>query len=92
MCGITVVANLAHCSSESHAKDAATNGAINGLNAHCDPKKRKLTNGVSNHNGLSTWTVDEVVSNIDSSLDAIKHRGPDSHGTWVSDDGKVGMA
>lgn len=28
--------------------------------------------------------------NLDSSLDSIKHRGPDARGQWISTDGHVG--
>lgn len=27
---------------------------------------------------------------LDSSLDSIKHRGPDARGQWISTDGRVG--
>lgn len=27
---------------------------------------------------------------IDESLDALQYRGPDSHDSWISDDGRVG--
>jgi asparagine synthase (glutamine-hydrolysing) len=29
---------------------------------------------------------------VDESLDTIKHRGPDSKGQWISEDGRVGMS
>lgn len=32
-----------------------------------------------------------IQEQVNGSLNAIKHRGPDSHGSWVSADGKVGM-
>lgn len=29
---------------------------------------------------------------VNESLDAIKHRGPDSNGQWISENGRVGMS
>lgn len=28
---------------------------------------------------------------LDKSLDRIQHRGPDGRGTWISDDGNIGV-
>lgn len=43
--------------------------------------------------GLPTSSSKEYSSplndQIDASLDLIQHRGPDSRGTWTSNDGKV---
>ncbi|KAI4202442.1 MAG: hypothetical protein LQ346_002000, partial [Caloplaca aetnensis] len=92
MCGITVLAKLTG-RYKTKAEDAATagaNGAINGFSADHDPKKRKLTNGTLRRDGPRTGTFDEVDTQIDRSLDAINHRGPDSRGIWVSEDGNVG--
>ncbi|KAL8801629.1 MAG: hypothetical protein Q9182_004314 [Xanthomendoza sp. 2 TL-2023] len=37
-------------------------------------------------------TEDEQIlrGQVNHSLDTIKHRGPDSHGCWISDDGRIG--
>lgn len=85
MCGITAIVNLAGRFSNANAKNAATNGVVG------DPesKKRKLTNGVSSRIDHRLTGVEDQ---LDSSLDAINHRGPDSHGSWVSHDGNVGMS
>ncbi|KAL9027089.1 MAG: hypothetical protein Q9196_004343, partial [Gyalolechia fulgens] len=50
-------------------------------------KKRKLTNGASSQDDTSVLREDQ----LDRSLDAIRHRGPDSPGTWISPDGRVGL-
>lgn len=81
MCGITVVAHLA-------GRSKANKSAINGAAAGPKSKKRKLSNGVFGPNGPYSTSIEDQ---LDSSLDAIKHRGPDSHGTWISHDGHVGM-
>ncbi|KAL8708458.1 MAG: hypothetical protein Q9225_007596, partial [Loekoesia sp. 1 TL-2023] len=85
MCGITAVITLTGRSSNLRANVAPTNGGV----ADRESKKRKLTNGVSSQDDhLSTSVGDQ----LDSSLHAINHRGPDSHGTWISPDGNVGLA
>ncbi|KAI4123940.1 MAG: hypothetical protein LQ338_005051 [Usnochroma carphineum] len=81
MCGITVVAHLA-------GRSKANKSAINGAAAGPKSKKRKLSNGVFGPNGPYSTSIEDQ---LDSSLDAIKHRGPDSHGTWISHDGHVGL-
>lgn len=32
----------------------------------------------------------KLAKTVDQSLDTIKHRGPDSNGQWISDNGRVG--
>lgn len=49
-----------------------------------------ISNGV---NGLHLKDDDyglRLAKEIDSSLDMIDHRGPDSRGQWISDDKRVG--
>ncbi|KAI4137279.1 MAG: hypothetical protein LQ341_005215, partial [Variospora aurantia] len=51
-------------------------------------------NGHLNSNGVSYphdphWT--HLEKQLDRSLAAIDHRGPDSHGAWFSDDGNIGL-
>jgi len=41
-------------------------------------------------NAPKTPRVEAIKSQLDRSLDLIAHRGPDSKGTWVSDDNSVG--
>lgn len=41
-------------------------------------------------NGQSS-TGKELQSELDASLEYIKHRGPDAKGIWTSDDQRVGM-
>ncbi|KAL8679552.1 MAG: hypothetical protein Q9186_004172 [Xanthomendoza sp. 1 TL-2023] len=40
----------------------------------------------------SKHVVGSLRDQVDHSLDTIRHRGPDSHGCWISDDGRVGKA
>lgn len=85
MCGITAVITLAGRSTNPRADVAPTNGGV----ADRESKKRKLNNGVSSQDDHLSTSVDDQ---LDRSLDAINHRGPDSHGTWISPDGNVGMS
>ncbi|KAL8697617.1 MAG: hypothetical protein Q9201_007032 [Fulgogasparrea decipioides] len=84
MCGITVAVTLAGRSRYNNTKEAAADD----LGANGDGKKRKLTSGLSTR-------VDQQLTDLEdqlvSSLNAINHRGPDAHGTWVSSDGNVGL-
>lgn len=60
----------------SHDLHPKTNGSTpNGVNG-IDPKHDEY--------GL------KLAKEIDSSLDMIDHRGPDSRGQWISDDKRVG--
>ncbi|KAL8994371.1 MAG: hypothetical protein Q9169_005635 [Polycauliona sp. 2 TL-2023] len=86
MCGITVAIKLAGRSAYGRADVAATNGLGLGSNHHL--KKRKLTNGLTNNHSKPNAVLEHQLA---SSLDAINHRGPDSHGTWVSPDGNIGL-
>ncbi|KAL9055061.1 MAG: hypothetical protein Q9206_003291 [Seirophora lacunosa] len=75
MCGITAVVQLVGPSGEFHA-----NGDLE--------SKRKLADGVSYQHDPHSISVEEQ---LDRSLAAIDHRGPDSRGVWVSDDGNIGL-
>ncbi|KAL8948216.1 MAG: hypothetical protein Q9222_005576 [Ikaeria aurantiellina] len=77
MCGITVAIGLAGRSGYTSASTAATTAANN--------NKRKLTNGFTSHDHGS------LEYQLAESLDAINHRGPDHHGTWISPDGNTGF-
>lgn len=44
----------------------------------------------SNGNAPKTPGVEAIKGQLDRSLDLIAHRGPDSKGFWVSEDGSVG--
>ncbi|KAL8866276.1 MAG: hypothetical protein Q9174_006395, partial [Haloplaca sp. 1 TL-2023] len=85
MCGITVALRLARHSRRARADDVATDHQ----DVKDDGKKRKLTNGLSGHQGQP---LDGLEDQLGRSLDAINHRGPDAHGTWTSPDGRVGLA
>ncbi|KAI4170669.1 MAG: hypothetical protein LQ343_004767 [Gyalolechia ehrenbergii] len=65
--------------------NAATN---EGGAADYESKKRKLTNGVSSQDNIKPMSLEDE---LESSLDAIDHRGPDSHGTWISPNGDAGL-
>ncbi|KAI4236506.1 MAG: hypothetical protein LQ352_007996 [Teloschistes flavicans] len=81
MCGITAAITLAGRSGYFRGtKD--TNGE---LDADPRSKKRRLSNG-----HLSQPSVN-LKAQLERSLDAINHRGPDSHGTWTSIDGNIGL-
>lgn len=80
MCGITAAITLAGRSGYSKTT-SATNG---GLDAAGGSKRRTLSNGHSSQTSI------DLKSQLASSLDAIKHRGPDSYGTWTSPDGNIG--
>ncbi|KAL8848645.1 MAG: hypothetical protein Q9221_006319 [Calogaya cf. arnoldii] len=89
MCGISVAIKLVGRSGYCSASTVATNGT-NGLSANHHPKWQKLTNGYicSHENGVNASLEHQLAS----SLDAINHRGPDSHGTWISPDGNIGTS
>jgi asparagine synthase (glutamine-hydrolysing) len=40
--------------------------------------------------GVTPPSVEALQRGLDASLETIKHRGPDSRGTYVSPDGRVG--
>ncbi|KAI4247619.1 MAG: hypothetical protein L6R42_009577 [Xanthoria sp. 1 TBL-2021] len=63
--------------------------AINlaGRSGYCSAKTA-ATNGTNRTNGLG---ANHLQPQLASSLDAIHHRGPDSHGTWISGDGNIGL-
>ncbi|KAL8715747.1 MAG: hypothetical protein Q9220_000414 [cf. Caloplaca sp. 1 TL-2023] len=79
MCGITVAIGLAGRSGYTSASTAATAADPNS-------KKRKLTNGFSTHDDHGSLEYQ-----LAQSLDAINHRGPDHHGSWISPDGNIGF-
>lgn len=87
MCGITAVVTLSARSSGSRG-NAATTVTTNGGVADLESKKRKLANGTSSQDGHKPKSLEDQLG---SSLDAIDHRGPDSHGIWISPDGDVGL-
>lgn len=59
-----------------------------GRSGYCSAKTA-ATNGTNCTNGLS---ANHLEPQLASSLDAIHHRGPDSHGTWISPDGNIGTS
>ncbi|KAL8789741.1 MAG: hypothetical protein Q9213_000992 [Squamulea squamosa] len=84
MCGITVAIKLVGRSGYCSAKAPVTNSLV----ADGDHKKRKLSNGfthsqLENSHGNFDHNLEHQLA---SSLDAINHRGPDSHGIWISPD------
>ncbi|KAL8935086.1 MAG: hypothetical protein Q9216_005593 [Gyalolechia sp. 2 TL-2023] len=81
------VVTLSTRSSGSHVNAAIATTTHGGAADH-DSKKRKLTNGVSSQHDHKPMSLEDQ---LESSLDAIHHRGPDSHGTWISPDGDVGL-
>ncbi|KAL8687600.1 MAG: hypothetical protein Q9224_005104, partial [Gallowayella concinna] len=60
---------------------------IGGANGHLKEPKHSI--GVNGING--THPNINLEHQLDRSLDAINHRGPDSHGTWISPDGHIGL-
>lgn len=51
----------------------------------------RISLGPSNSsNTPKTPGVEAIKGQLDRSLDLIAHRGPDSKGIWVTDDGSVG--
>ncbi|KAL9577791.1 MAG: hypothetical protein Q9212_006142 [Teloschistes hypoglaucus] len=83
MCGITAAITLAGRSGYSRTRTtSATNG---GLDADRGSTRRTLSNGRSSQPSA------HLKGQLASSLDAIKHRGPDSYGTWTSPDGNIGL-
>lgn len=84
MCGITAVVTLSIPSSGCQVNAATNEGGA----ADYESKKRKLTNGVSSQDNIKPMSLEDE---LESSLDAIDHRGPDSHGTWISPNGDAGM-
>ncbi|WPH03569.1 asparagine synthase [Acrodontium crateriforme] len=40
---------------------------------------------------VSQHKDDDLVTSLDNSLGQIKHRGPDSRGQWISDDGRIAL-
>lgn len=41
-------------------------------------------------NGKSTTGRERLTEQMQASLENIKHRGPDSHGIWISSDERIG--
>ena len=80
MCGITAVLNLASRHSEI--------GSANHRPLDTGRKEESEVHGSQSSNDV----VGSLQHQINNSLDIIKHRGPDSHGSWISDDGKTGMS
>ncbi|PNY25884.1 Asparagine synthase [Tolypocladium capitatum] len=69
-----------------------TNGR-NGV--HTNGVTARHTNRVAGANDdvpTDGTTREELAKNLLAGVDAIKHRGPDGSGVWVSQDGRVGLA
>ena len=80
MCGITAVLSLANPHSWS---GIASHGPLDtGCKEESEVHRSQSSNDVA----------ESLEDQINNSLDIIKHRGPDSHGNWISDDGRVGMS
>ena len=80
MCGITAVLTLANRHSEIRT---ASHGPLD--------TERKEESEV-HRSQSSNYVAGSLEDQINNSLEIIKHRGPDSHGDWISDDGRVGMS
>lgn len=76
MCGISACITL---QPGQHFHTEALNGYANGVNGAPDAQ----TNG---HTKVAQGLREE----LEKSLQAISHRGPDAQGVWVSPDGFVG--
>ena len=87
MCGITVAIKLAGRSAYCKTNAAA---GTNGRAANNHAKKRKLSDGLVSDSDSHAHANANLHCQLASSLDAINHRGPDSHGTWISPDGNIG--
>ncbi|KAL8776479.1 MAG: hypothetical protein Q9194_003119 [Teloschistes cf. exilis] len=81
MCGITAAITLAGRSGYSRTT-SATKGR---LHADRGSQRRALSNGHSSQPSAN------LKAQLASSLDVIKHRGPDSYGTWTSPDGNIAL-
>ncbi|KYK57106.1 asparagine synthetase [Drechmeria coniospora] len=78
MCGF-----LASCPCPRLIQDESSNGDTNGDGSH----------NVQNLKGANEpWTRDELRRRLQDGIDAIRHRGPDGSGVWVSEDDQVGLA
>ncbi|KAL8689443.1 MAG: hypothetical protein Q9218_004892 [Villophora microphyllina] len=84
MCGITAAIGLVGRFDYSKSIKAA-NGEPP---ADRGSKKRRLSNGVATPN---EQTPNDLRGQLEKSLDAINHRGPDSHGTWMDSDETIGL-
>lgn len=78
MCGITAVLSLTGCHALNGCSCPRT---LEVAKQDREAYKSREPSG----EGVSTQ------EQMNGSLNAIKHRGPDSHGSWVSADGKIGM-
>ncbi|KJZ69002.1 hypothetical protein HIM_11604 [Hirsutella minnesotensis 3608] len=54
-------------------------------------RNKEGTNGIVNDSSSQT-ARDTFAKELHAGADAIKHRGPDGNGVWVSQDGRVGLA
>jgi hypothetical protein len=90
MCGISVILAL-----REHTKKADRPSFLAGLTGLFSYNIDTPPPGPSSYlrlDGLrSNIQHDNVSLALDASLDKINHRGPDSHGKWISDDHRVGM-
>lgn len=82
MCGITAI--LALTNRHSDIKSASHRP----LDLYTGPKEESELHGSESSNDVAG----SLQNQINNSLDTIKHRGPDSHGSWISDDHRVGMS
>ena len=80
MCGVTAVLNLANCHGEIKSSSQR-------------PQDKGTKDETEVHESQSSNHVAESLQDqLNNSLDIIKHRGPDSHGSWISDDSRIGMS
>ena len=82
MCGITAVLSLTNRHSE--IKSASHQP----FDLYAGPNEESEVYGSQSSNDVAGSLQDQ----INNSLDTIKHRGPDSHGSWISDDRRIGMS
>lgn len=81
MCRITAILSLTDCHALNRCSTHLVSKVENRLKQENEAHERCEPNGEA----VSTQ------EQMNGSLNAIKHRGPDSNGSWVSADGKVGM-
>lgn len=80
MCGVTAVLTLTNCHGE--IKSSSHRPQDKGAKDETEVHGRQSSNHVA----------ESLQDQINNSLDIIKHRGPDSHGSWISDDSRIGMS
>ncbi|KAL8795808.1 MAG: hypothetical protein Q9195_001688 [Heterodermia aff. obscurata] len=80
MCGITAVLTL----TDRHSETKSTSHLPPYVNGG---KEEPEVNGSQSPNDVAESLQDQM----NNSLDIIKHRGPDSHCSWISDDNKIAL-